>query len=153
MVSMGKPKVAPAKPRSLAKGLFAGCIGGLAGVLAKTLAERMFPPQGHAGLLPEPALEVAAADALLPAGKAVEGIRWGFGAVAGAAYGALVEYVPVAASKDGASLGLALGVLTRETTLSALGRSAKPKDTDAVTPLVVYGLTTEFVRKWVRKVL
>ena len=70
------------------------------------------------------------------------------------AYGAVVEYIPAAAAKEGASLGIALGVLTRQTALPTFGLSTKPSDPAGdVTPLVVYGLTTEFVRKWVRKAL
>jgi hypothetical protein len=66
----------------------------------------------------------------------------------------VVEYIPAAAAKEGASLGIALGVLTRQTALPAFGLSAKPTDPAGdVAPLVVYGLTTEFVRKLVRKLL
>ena len=156
---MKKPEVAAAKTRSLAKGLIAGCIGGLAGTLAKTFAERMFAPQPPAGQLAEPvacpAAEPSAADALAPATTAAaDGIRWGFGAAVGAAYGAVAEYFPAATAKEGASLGIALGVLTRQTALPTFGLSTKPSDPAGdVTPLVVYGLTTEFVRKWVRKAL
>ena len=50
---MNKPEVAAAKTQSLAKGLIAGCIGGLAGAVALTFAERMLPPQAHVKL-PEP---------------------------------------------------------------------------------------------------
>jgi putative membrane protein len=152
---MRKPEVAAAKPRSLAKGLIAGCLGGLAGTLAKTFAERMFPPQTHAEL-PEPDAATPTGQALAPATQAAaaDGIRWGFGAAAGAAYGAVVEYIPAAAAKDGASFGVALGVLAQRTSLPAFGFSGRPKDpVEEVTPLVVYGLTTEFIRKLVRKLL
>lgn len=152
---MKKPEVAVARPRSLAKGLIAGCIGGLAGTLARTFAERMFPPQARAEL-PEPDAATPTGQALVPATKAAaaDGIRWGFGAAAGAAYGALVEYIPAATAKEGATFGIALGVLTRETSLPLFGLSGKPKNpADEVTPLIVFGLTTEFVRKLVRKLL
>jgi putative membrane protein len=152
---MKKPEVAAAKPRSLAKGLIAGCLGGLAGTLAKTFAERMFPPQTHAEL-PEPDAATPTGQALAPATQAAaaDGIRWGFGAAAGAAYGAVVEYFPAATAKDGAGFGIALGALTRQTALTSFGLSTKPADPASdVTPLVVYGLTTEFIRKLVRKLL
>ena len=152
---MRKPEVAVAEPRSLAKGLIAGCLGGLAGAMAQTFAERMFPPQAHAEL-PEPDAATPTGQALVPATKAAaaDSIRWGFGAAVGAAYGAVVEYIPVAAAKEGASFGVALGVLAQQTSLPVFGLSTKPTDPASdVTPLVVYGLTTEFVRKWVRKVL
>jgi putative membrane protein len=115
----------------------------------------MFPPQAHAEL-PEPDAATPTGQALVPATKAAaaDSIRWGFGAAVGAAYGAVVEYIPVAAAKEGASFGVALGVLAQQTSLPVFGLSTKPTDPASdVTPLVVYGLTTEFVRKWVRKVL
>jgi putative membrane protein len=155
---MKKPKVAAKKTRSLAKGLIAGCIGGIVGTLARTFAERMLLSQAHAEL-PEPDAAAPAGQALVPVTKAAapDEIRWALGAAAGAAYGAVAEYFPAATAKEGASFGIALGVLTRETPMPAVGRAAKStKSTDAagdVPPLVVYGLTTEFVRKWVRKVL
>jgi putative membrane protein len=152
---MKKPEVTVARPRSLFKGLIAGCIGGLAGTLAQTFAERMFPPQAHAEL-PEPDAATPTGQALVLATKAAaaDGFRWGFGAAVGAAYGAVVEYIPVAAAKEGASFGVALGVLAQQTSLPVFGLSAKPTDPASdVTPLVVYGLTTEFVRKLVRKLL
>ena len=159
---MSETKVAVLKPRSLAKGLVAGLIGGLVGTLAKTLAERMFPPRTHGE--PEPpevAAEHVAGHALNPNTKAItaEGIHWGFGAAVGAAYGALAEYYPAATSKEGASFGMALEALTHETALPALGLSAEPEDetlrerASEVTSHVVYGVTTEFVRSFVRKVL
>ena len=48
MVVMKKREIAVAEPRSLAKGLIAGCLGGVAGILAMTFAERLFPPQARA---------------------------------------------------------------------------------------------------------
>lgn len=154
---MKHTKAPAAKPRSLAKGLIAGCVGGLAGVLAKTFAERMFPahPDGEQELM-EPATEPASERALAPAtpADALDGIRWGFGAAAGAAYGALVEFYPAASAKDGASFGIALEALTSRVASPALSLSAEPGErAGEVTSHVVYGVTTEFVRKWVRKVL
>ncbi len=155
---MSKSKVAAAKPkqpraRSLAKGLIAGCIGGLVGVVAKTFAERMLPPQLEGGQeLTTPATE----QALVPAEKTAvaDGIRWGFGAAAGAVYGAVVEFYPAATAKDGASFGVALQALSSKVALPALSLSAEPGEpAGEVTSYVVYGVSTEFVRKWVRKVL
>jgi putative membrane protein len=159
---MSEVKVAVVKEKSLAKGLVAGLIGGLVGTLAKTLAERMFPPRTHGE--PEPpqvAAQRVAGHALDPDAKAIaaEGIHWGFGAAVGAAYGALAEYFPAATAKEGASFGMALEALTHETALPALGLSAAPEDetlrerASEVTSHVVYGVTTEFVRNFVRKVI
>ncbi|HEX9199435.1 MAG TPA: DUF1440 domain-containing protein [Acidobacteriaceae bacterium] len=159
---MSETEVAPVKDRSLVKGLISGLIGGLAGTVAKTFAERMFPPRTHGE--PEPAEVLAehiTGHALAPAERtrAAEGIHWGFGAAAGAAYGALVEYYPVASAKEGASFGMALEAITHEGALPALGLSAEPEDQTArervseMTSYVVYGIATEMVRGFVRKLL
>jgi putative membrane protein len=159
---MSKTEAAVVKQKSLTKGLVAGLIGGLVGTLAKTLAERMFPPRTHGE--PEPpevAAEHIAGHALAPNTKAIaaEGIHWGFGAAVGAVYGALAEYYPIATAKEGASFGMALEALTHENALPALGLSAEPEDetlrerASEITSHVVYGVTTEFVRNFVRKVI
>jgi len=133
------------KEKSLAKGLVAGALGGLVGTLAKTLAERMFPPHPH---------DVAEAPEV-----ATEAINWGFGAAVGAAYSVIVEYYPSASAREGASFGMALEALTHESALPALGLAEEPEDqttrerVSEVTSHVVYGVTTEFVRKIVRKIL
>jgi putative membrane protein len=156
---MSETKVA-VRERSLAKGLVAGLVGGLVGTLAKTFAERMFPPRTHGE--PEPPVVLAeqvAGHELTPAARATAttGIHWGFGAAAGAAYGALVEYYPVAAAKEGASFGIALETLTHEGALPALGLSAEPEEmttrerASEITSHVVYGVATEMVRGFVRR--
>jgi putative membrane protein len=148
--------------RSLAKGFLAGLIGGLAGTVAKTFAERMFPAHTHGDSVPE---EVTTAGHLSPSltstthTAAADAIQWSFGAAAGAVYGALAEFYPVATAKGGASFGLALATLTHEGGLPALGLSAEPEDgsirerTSEMTSHVVYGLATETVRGWVRRLL
>lgn len=159
---MSETRIAVVKPKSLAKGLVAGLIGGLVGTLAKTLAERMFPPHTHGKAEPtDAAAEYIAGHSLDPTTRQIasEGIHWGFGASVGAAYGALAEYYPAATAKEGASFGMALEALTHETALPALGLSAEPEGTTVreraseVTSHVVYGVTTEFVRNLVRKLL
>ncbi|HWB31764.1 MAG TPA: DUF1440 domain-containing protein [Acidobacteriaceae bacterium] len=150
-----------AKP-SLAKGLTAGLIAGVVGVVAKTLAERMFPPRAHGE--PEPpeiAAQKIAGQALAPATRAIaaESIHWSFGALSGAAYGALAEYYPAATAKEGAAFGMALETLTHETALPALGISLPVGDqttrerVSELTSHVVFGITVEFVRRLVRKIL
>ena len=127
----------------VAKGLFAGLVGGLVATAAKTLAERMFPPEPHEGHTPEGP------------------IQWGFGAVAGAAYGALAEYYPAATAKDGASFGIALGSLVHQGAIPALGIGSAHDHEDEtlreraseVTSYLVYGVVAETVRRVVRKVL
>jgi putative membrane protein len=90
---------------------------------------------------------------------ASETVRWGFGAAAGAAYGALAEFCPAATAEDGASFGLALMALTHETVVPAVGLSAPAEEqtsreraSEAATHLV-YGMVAERVRRFVRGVL
>jgi putative membrane protein len=158
---MSDTKVAAVKKhKSLARGLIAGLIGGLAGTVARTFAQRIFPPHTHGELEPqELAVECVAGDALSPVAKArlSEGLRWGLGATAGAAYGAVAEFYPEATARQGASFGLVLEALSREAALPALGLAAQPEDLTTrergsqITSHVVYGVTTELVRRLVRR--
>jgi putative membrane protein len=149
-------------PRSLVKGLLAGLIGGLVATAAKSVAEKIYPPRTHGE--PEPPAVLAekiAGHELSGANQAVavEAIHWGFGALTGAAYGVLAEYYPAATQKDGAAFGTALDSLTHQTALPAMGLSAEPKDqtmrekTSEMATHVVYGIVTETVRRFVRKML
>jgi putative membrane protein len=148
--------------RSLAKGLLAGLIGGLVATAAKTLAEKIYPPRTHGEPEPPGVLtEKFAGHELVRAEKevAVEAIHWGFGALTGATYGALVEYYPAASAKDGAGFGMALSSLTHGTVLPAMGLAAEPEEqtarerTSEMASHVVYGVVTETVRRVVRKML
>jgi putative membrane protein len=148
--------------RSLAKGLLAGLIGGLVATAAKNFAEKIYPPRAHGE--PEPPkvlVEKIAGHELVESQKevATEAIHWGFGALTGAAYGALVEYYPAASVRDGAGFGMALSSLTHGTVLPAMGLAAKPEDqtarerTSEMATHVVYGVVTETVRRVVRRML
>jgi len=157
---MGKTEDGSPKERSLAKGLIAGLIGGLAGTVAKTFAERMFPP--HSDGRPHPSEQLAdRMESLTPAQKdlAAEGIHWGFGATIGAAYGVLAEYYPAATAKEGASFGMALEGLTQQGALPALGLADEPEEQSTreraseMTSNIVFGISTELVRRLVRKML
>jgi putative membrane protein len=148
--------------RSLAKGLLAGLIGGLVATAAKTLAERIYPPRTHGEPEPPDVLaEKLVGHELVGTEKevATEAIHWGFGALTGAAYGALAEYYPAATAKDGAGFGMALSSLTHGTMLPAMGLSAEPEEqttrerTSELATHVVYGVVTETVRRVVRKML
>lgn len=148
--------------RSLAKGLLAGLVGGLVATAAKTLVEKIYPPRIHGEPEPEETLAKKFADHELAATekeKAVEAIHWGFGALTGAAYGALAEYYPAATAKDGAGFGMALSSLTQGTMLPAMGLSAEPEEqtarerTSEMASNVVYGVVTETVRRVVRRML
>jgi putative membrane protein len=148
--------------RSLAKGLLAGLIGGLVATAAKTLAERIYPPRTHGEPEPREVLaEKVAGHELVGTQKEVarEAIQWGFGALTGAAYGALVEYYPQATAKDGAGFGMALSSLMHGTVLPAMGLAAEPEEqtarerTSEMATHLVYGVVTETVRRVVRKML
>jgi putative membrane protein len=148
--------------KSFVKGLVAGLVGGLAATAAKSLAERIYPPRVEGQ--PEPpevlAAKIAGHELDGPAKALAAGtIHWGFGATAGAAYGVLAEYFPAATAKDGASFGLALEALTHEGALPALGLSAAPEEqtarehTSEMATHLVFGVVTETVRRFVRKML
>ncbi|MGP8225535.1 MAG: DUF1440 domain-containing protein [Terracidiphilus sp.] len=163
---MSESQVAAVKKhKSLAKGLIAGLIGGLAGTAVQTFAERIFPQ--HSKHAPKPhdlAAEYIAGNTqrALEKARQSEAFRWGLGAVAGATYGAAAEFYPETTVKQGAGFGLALEAMSHEVELSALGLAAhpaQPKDQDntlrergsEITSFVVYGVTTELVRRLVRR--
>lgn len=148
--------------KSLVKGLVAGLIGGLVATAAKTLAEKIYPPRTHGEPEPSAVLAEKLAGHELTAAEeeaAVETIHWGFGALTGAAYGALAEFYPAATAKDGAGFGMALASLTHEGALPAMGLSAPPEEqttrerTSEMASHALFGVVTETVRRAVRKML
>ncbi len=148
--------------RSLWKGLLAGAVAGLVATAAKSLAEKIYPPRTHGE--PEPPEVLAEKIAGHPLDDetkhiAAETIHWGFGALTGAAYGALAEFYPAATAKEGATFGLALMSLTHESALPSMGLSAPPEEqtgrehkSEAASHLI-YGTVAERVRSIVRKAL
>ncbi len=148
--------------KSLLKGIVAGMIGGIIATGVKTFGERIYPPRVHGEPEPPSVLADKLADHRLSAETktaASEAIHWGFGALTGAAYGALAEFYPAATSKEGASFGLTLMALTHESALPALGLSGSAdqqttrEHTSEMVTHVLYGVTTEIVRSLVRKLL
>jgi putative membrane protein len=150
------------RKRSLWKGLVAGVVAGVVATLAKTIAEKYYPPRVHGEPEPQEELvEKLAGHHLDSKTKAVASgaIEWGFGAAAGAAYGALAEYYPAASSRGGATFGLTLMTLTHETALPMMGLEAPldeqtPREhaSEAATH-VIYGVVAERVRRLVRGML
>ncbi|MBV8113290.1 MAG: DUF1440 domain-containing protein [Silvibacterium sp.] len=146
--------------RSVLKGAAAGLIGGLAGAGAKALAEQLFPPRTKGQTPPPVALaEQVAGHPLPPAEKqaAMQTIHWGFGAVAGAVYGAMVELEPSLGAWRGAAFGLSLNKITHETVLPRMGLAA-PKEQQPSQERIsewvthaVYGIFTDAVRRIVRR--
>ncbi|HEX5236547.1 MAG TPA: DUF1440 domain-containing protein [Silvibacterium sp.] len=150
------------RERSIVKGAVAGMIGGLAGAGAKMLAERMFPPRVEGQTPPPIALAEHVTGYPLPEEKkqaAMHGIHWGFGAAAGAAYGALVEMEPSLGAWRGAAFGVTLNRLTHESLLPKLGLSAPKSEQPAQERIsewvshAVYGIFTDTVRRVVRRAL
>jgi putative membrane protein len=150
------------RERSLVKGAVAGLIGGLAGAGAKMLAERIFPPRTDGQVAPPAVLAERFAGRSLPEDRkraAAQAMQWGFGAVAGAVYGAMVEAEPSLGAWKGAAFGLTLNKLTHETLLPRMGLSV-PKDEQPAQERVsewvthaVYGIFTDTVRRGVRRAL
>ena len=156
---LGSTEAQPKYTPSLTKGLIAGLMGGLVATAVKTVAEKFYPPRTE-GQTPAPAVlaEKVAGHELSTAQSAVatQAIHWSFGAMAGAAYGALVEYYPAASAKEGASFGVALETLTHESALPAMGLSGNPTSREHTSELathVAYGVVTEIVRSIVRRAL
>jgi len=148
------------RERSILKGAFAGLVGGLAGAGAKMLAEHIFPPRVHGQTPPPVVLAEQVAGRPLPHAQkqaAMQSIHWGFGAAAGAIYGALVEVEPSLGAWKGAAFGLTLNRLTHESILPRMGLS-EPKEAQPTQERIsewvthaVYGIFTDSVRRVVRR--
>jgi putative membrane protein len=148
--------------RSLWKGLTAGLIAGVVATAAKSVAEKLYPPRVHGE--PEPPELLSERIAGRPLDETTEAvasetIHWGFGATAGAFYGALAEFYPAVTAKEGASFGLVLMALTHGNILPALELSAPPEDqsarekTSEAATHILYGVVAERVRSVVRGLL
>ncbi len=150
------------RKRSISKGLLAGLIGGLAGAGAKIIAEKVFPPRTEGQTPPPVVLAENVTRRRLPEQErqlALQGIHWIFGALAGAAYGALVEMEPSLGAWRGAAFGITLNRVTHESILPRLGLTAPPSrqpTQERISEWVthaVYGVTTDSVRRAVRRAL
>lgn len=146
--------------RSVFKGALAGLIGGLAGSGAKIVAEKFLPPRVQGQTPPPIALAEQVAGRPLPAGQqqlAMQAIHWAFGALAGAVYGALVEYEPSLGAWRGAAFGITLNRFTHESLLPRMGLAAPTGQQPAQERIsewvthAAYGVATDLVRRQVRK--
>jgi putative membrane protein len=150
------------RERSILKGAFAGFVGGLAGAGAKALGEQLFPPRIPGRPAPPVVLAERFAGRPLPPGDkqaAMQTIHWGFGALAGAVYGAMVEVEPSVAAWRGAAFGLTLNKITHESVLPRMGLAA-PKEEQPPQERIsewvthaIYGIFTDSVRRVVRRSL
>jgi putative membrane protein len=150
------------RERSILKGAVAGLIGGLAGAGAKMVAEKILPPRVAGQAPPRVILVEQVAGHPLSENKkraVANGIHWGFGAIAGAVYGAMVEAEPSLGAWKGAAFGLTLNKLTHESILPRVGL-ATPKEQQPAQERIsewvthaVYGVFTDVVRRGVRRAL
>lgn len=146
--------------RSVFKGALAGLVGGLAGSGAKIIAEQFLPPRVQGQTPPPVILAEQVAGHELPGNQrqlAMQGIHWIFGAVAGAIYGAMVEYEPSLGAWRGAAFGIALNRITHESLLPRMGLTSPPAQQPAQERIsewvthAAYGVATDLVRRKVRK--
>ncbi len=141
------------------KGLAAGALGGLLGSAAKAVAEELYPPRTEGQPAPPAVLAQRVAERSLNRSEkesAKQWIHYTFGTLTGAAYGAAAEYLPLITAGAGSAFAAALLLGTHESTLPALGLSAPPskqvprEHTSEAATHLVYGVTTELVRRFAR---
>lgn len=170
----------------IAKGAFAGLIGGLAGTWVMTRFQYAVPPDTFSEVLGEkqeqeqsdesgeqaddrPAtVEVADSvtetvlDEELPEeyeDQAGQIVHYTFGASSAAAYGVLAEVLPQVTRSGGLGFGAALWLLGDEVGVSAAGLSEPPWEHPpsvhayGLAAHLVYGVTSELVRRTVRRLM
>lgn len=87
------------------------------------------------------------------------GMHYAFGASMGALYGAAAEFVPFVSKGVGLPFGSAVWLVADEIVVPALGLSEPPEEHPlsthgyALASHLVYGVTSDVVRKTVRKAL
>ena len=132
-----------AKQKSLMRGMLAGMAGGLA---AAWMINEFFAGPSQKREQP------VTIDAELQEEKTAPLTHYAFGVLTGGIYGGLAEYSGVVRSGFGSSYG---GVLF-STAAPVFGLPSLPTEQPASTPIaahVVYGVTTEVVRRVVRALL
>jgi putative membrane protein len=147
------------RKRSVLKGAVAGLIGGLAGAGAKVVAEQIFPPRVSGQTPPPVVLAQRVAGHPLNSTEKKVAMDLAFGALAGAVYGALVEYDPSFGAWKGAAFGITLNKITHESLLPKMGLSARAEPRPARERVgewvshAAYGVVTDSVRRLARKAL
>jgi putative membrane protein len=152
-------------------GSLAGLIGGLLASGAMSLGHRlvsdMVPkPAGPQDQASEDATVKVASQALRLVGRSLDErdkplaatiVHYGFGAVVGAVYGAVAEFVPRVTAVVGLPFGAAVWFGAHVITVPALGLAEPPtrqplgKEGQEFGLHVVYGVTTEVVRRLLRR--
>lgn len=88
-----------------------------------------------------------------------EAVHYSYGAIVGAAYGALAELYPQVSVGEGSVFGSGLMVASDEVMVPALGLSEPPTQhppsvhINALISHIIYGVTCEWVRRGVRRML
>ncbi|HSE33525.1 MAG TPA: DUF1440 domain-containing protein [Pyrinomonadaceae bacterium] len=86
-------------------------------------------------------------------------VHYGFSAAAGGFYGAVAEFAPAISTKAGLPFGVVFWAIADEITVPLLGLSKGPTEIPisthayALSAHLVYGLTAEFTRRGLRKLL
>ena len=86
-------------------------------------------------------------------------VHYAFGALAGAMYGGLAELLPITSAGFGLTFGTALWFLGDEIAVPALGLAKGPTETpvekhaDALAAHLMYGLTTDVLRRVLKHVI
>jgi len=144
------------------KGFVAGMVGGLVGTAVKSLAEQVFPPRPpEQDSPPVIAAERIVGEPLSDNQKQVaeQSIHWTFGTVTGGVYGALAEAVPQVSAGYGVPFSGVLFAAAHEAALPALdleeGLTEQPanEQVNELITHVAYGVTTDLVRRYIRKLL
>jgi putative membrane protein len=151
---------APRRERSFLKGFLAGAIGGLIGAAAKAAGEAVYPPRTE-GQIAAPAVLVnrMSSEPLTEQEEevSVKVIHWGFGALVGGLYGVLAEYQPKVTGRLGLDFGMTLYGVTHVSALPLMGLTETPENqpvrehASELATHAVYGVTTEVIRRAVRK--
>ncbi len=148
--------------RSVAKGLLAGLIGGLVGSTAKIVGEIIYNPRTQGQTPPPVILAERIAGHPLDThtqNVAMQTIHYVFGGATGAIYGAAAEFAPIVTVGYGAAFGVVLQLFTHETLVPAAGLDVPAPQQPAREHLseffthILYGVSTEIVRRIVRKKL
>jgi putative membrane protein len=158
-LALGSKILRRASAGSIAAGILAGFLGGIAGSGFKLVGEAIYPPRTQ-GQEPPPAVlaEKLAGHPLTKSQKtaATQTFHWTFGSLSGAFYGAVAEVAPIVTTGYGSAFGLVVFLFTHETTLPMLGldkspfqQPAREQSSEFVTH-VMYGVGTEVVRRAIR---
>lgn len=153
------------------RGALAGFVGGLLAAGAMSVAHRLageMVPKRETPQAPqaEDATVQVASRALRLVGRTLREhekpwagtiVHYGFGAVVGAVYGAAAEIVPRVTAAVGLPFGIAVWLGAHVITVPALGLAEPPtrqplgKEAEELGLHLIYGMTTELVRRLLRR--